>query len=84
MSRAAEQAGVPYDVLLVDWQMPDMDGFEATAAMRALPGGKTKRVRSPALCKASPMANAPRTGRNSPDNDSSPANSCSPSAASSS
>ncbi|HEY9194212.1 MAG TPA: PAS domain S-box protein [Methyloversatilis sp.] len=33
----ADQAGTPYDLLLIDWKMPDMDGIEFGKRLGALP-----------------------------------------------
>ena len=35
--RASAEAGVPYDIVLLDWQMPGMDGIETAKAIRDLP-----------------------------------------------
>jgi CheY-like chemotaxis protein len=34
----------PYDLILMGWQMPVMDGFEATARIRTLPRGQATPI----------------------------------------
>ncbi|MBS0345534.1 MAG: response regulator [Proteobacteria bacterium] len=36
---AADSAGMPYRVILLDWRMPGMDGYEVAARIRQLPLG---------------------------------------------
>lgn len=42
--RAANAGGQPFDLVFVDWQMPEWDGFETIRRMRALDGPPLKIV----------------------------------------
>jgi two-component system chemotaxis response regulator CheY len=43
------------DAILLDWNMPVMDGIQFLRALRALPGGE-----APVGCSARPKPNSPR------------------------
>jgi CheY-like chemotaxis protein len=48
----AAHGKMPYDIILMDCQMPELDGFEATAAIRALPGPQPLIVAVTAYARA--------------------------------
>lgn len=40
----AENRGRPYELVLLDWQMPEMDGIETARQLRMLPDGRTPHM----------------------------------------
>ena len=57
MLRAAAESGMPYDVVLLDLHMPDVDGYELACAIRALPA--LHGIRLVLLSSSGPRSDAP-------------------------